>query len=601
MSSALSRAVGMAALLAFTPGQWSAQPAPIAPAAPAAPVPVGSARAPTRDGAPTVLLLDDLDATRPFALRSLERLREVLIARVGRHALLYVESFNLQRPDAAPRYRRIVEALAGEQALEPPALIIASGDSSVAVARRIRARWRRDIPLICLFETCGRMSSDAVRAEIPGTVQVRLGDQNAATARSIRSLLPALSEVVLIGATAGDVHRAAASMRPVLGGDVPIEPLVAPTHEELAHRFARLSSDAAIVYLNVPRDSRGRVWESRRYLQELVAIAPRPVFGWASSYVGTGMVGGPLLDATEVGDHVGRLAADILSGADPARMQPVVVGSTRVVYDWVPLRRFGIPLDRLPRGAEVINRPVPVWESYPRTTSAVAAVTLFLLGSIGVLVHSRRRVREANAAQLATSRRLLQAQDEERLRIARDLHDDLCQDMTILALDVDRAGGSGDDAFGDRVRRLIDRTRGIAVGLHATHVGNVPFPDTLTAHVASLQGRTGLDIRVDATSWGAEPPPAVALALFRCVQEALQNVIRHADATQVVVTVASSGRGIRIEVTDDGIGFAPAPQGPAGLGLASMRERMALVGGAFTLRSTRFRGTTIRLTAPPGP
>lgn len=585
------------ALLVLTPHAGSAQSAP---AAPAATAPVGSARAPARDGVSTVLMLEDLDATRPFALRILERIREVLQERVGRHALLYVESFNLQRPDALPRYRRIVDGLAGEQALAQPALIIASGDSSVAVARRIRARWRRDIPVICLFETCGRLPPNALRQAIPGTVQVRLGDLNAATARNIRSLLPTLSEVVLIGATADDVNRAAASMRPVLGSNVPIEPLVAPSHEELAHRFARLSNAAAIVYLNVPRDSRGRVWEPRRYLQELVAIAPRPVFGWASSYVGTGMVGGPLLDATDVGERVGRLAADILSGADPARMQPVVVGSARVVYDWGPLRRFGIPLDRLPRGAEVINRPVPVWESYPRTTSAVAALTLFLLGSIGVLVRSRRRVREANAAELATSRRLLQAQDEERLRIARDLHDDLCQDMTILALEVDRAEGTdlGHGAFGDRVRRLIDRTRSIAVGLHATHVGTVPFPDTLIAHVSTLQGWTGLDIRIDATSWDAEPPPAVALALFRCVQEALQNVTRHADAGQVTVTVASSSRGIRIEVTDDGIGFDPSLRGQAGLGLASMRERMALVGGTVTVRSTKFRGTTIRLTAP---
>ncbi len=592
----------MLALLALTPYPGSAQPPFAAPSAPvpAAPAPMGPTRAAARNGASTVLMLDDLDATRPFALNTLERIREVLIDRVGRQALLYVESFNLQRPDAAPRYRRIVDGLVGEQALAPPALIIASGDSSVEVAMRIRARWRRDIPMICLFEACGRLPPDALRLAFPGTVQVRMGDLNAAAARNIRSLLPTLSEVALIGATADDVNRAAASMRPILGGDVPIEPLIAPSHEELAQRFARLSKDAAIVYLNVPRDSRGRVWESRRYLQELMAIAPRPVFAWSSTYVGTGIVGGPLLDATEVGDRVGHVAADILSGVDPARMPPVVVGYTRVVYDWVPLRRFGIPLDRLPPGAEVINRPVPVWESYPRTTSAVAAVTLFLLCSIGVLMYSRRRVREANAAQLATSRRLLQAQDEERLRIARDLHDDLCQEMTILALEVDRAEGTapGHGAFGDRVRRLIDRTRSIAVGLHATHVGSVPFPDTLVAHVATLQGRTGLDIRVDATSWDTEPPPAVALALFRCVQEALQNVTRHADAAQVEVTVASSARGIRIEVTDDGIGFDPSLRGQAGLGLASMRERMALVGGTCTVRSTQFRGTTIRLAAP---
>jgi signal transduction histidine kinase len=230
----------------------------------------------------------------------------------------------------------------------------------------------------------------------------------------------------------------------------------------------------------------------------------------------------------------------------------------------------------------------------------VGVFIVLLLAGIGVLAHSRRSVRRASAAQLSVSRRLLQAQDEERVRIARDLHDDLCQDMTMLALDMSRLP---DDSpyrtlLATRVHGLIDRTRSIAVGLHATHVGRMPFPDALATHTAGLQERAGLDIRIEIAQWEVEPSPAAALALFRAVQESLQNVIRHADASTVTVRLAATDREIRLEVTDDGIGFEPARRADTGLGLSSMRERMVSIGGTFAIRSTPFAGTTIELTAP---
>lgn len=560
---------------------------------------LGRSLATGQDSVATILMIDDIDVTRPIFQQAIGALRDALNARLSQRTLLHVESLRIH--SASARHgQRIRARIAELYAEEPIDLLIATGDSSVAVATRLRESWGRDIPIIGLLTNSSPSRATASTPDVPNIVTVRLGDMNSATVRNITALIPNLSELLIIGSTTIDVQGAAESMRPMLRANVRIEAISSPNLEDLEQRFARLGNEAAIVYLAVGRDASGRTWQVREYLRRLLEIAPRPVFGWLESYVGLGIVGGPVLDGATIGESLGQLASRILLGTAPGEMAPVVIEPSRVVYDWVPLSRFDIPLDRLPKGAELLNRPQRVWESYPRISVTVAALMSVLAIGIGFLLHNRRVVGEANAAQLAVSRRLLRAQDEERMRIARDLHDELGQEMTMLALEVSR---DADDplprpAIADRVRSLLDRTREIAVGLHATHVGTMPFRDALSAHIGTLQARTGLVVIMRTSSWGGEPAPPVALAMFRSVQEAIQNVIRHADATQLTVVLAAAPRDVRVEIIDDGIGFEMAKCCAAGLGLASMRERMAAIGGSFSVQSTPFGGTTVVLAAP---
>jgi signal transduction histidine kinase len=586
----------LAAALALAPHPASAQASPRESPAAAVPRGVGA------DGTATILFIDEIDVTRPTFQQAMGSFRDAINQRVAAPSVIRVESLGLHYAPSAHRAERLVDRIAEEYAQDPLDIIIAAGDSSVAVATRLRETWGRDIPIIGLFTASERLLAEAPFPPLPNGVQVRLGDFNTVTAGNIRALIPAVSEVLIVAGTDQAGEGAAAAMRPVLGDRVRVSVIIAPTFEELEERFAQLGSQSAIVYLSVGIDSRGRTWQVREYLRRLLELAPRPVFGWLGSYIGLGIVGGPVLDGSEIGDELGRLAAEVLNGADPGGLGPVVIEDARLVYDWVPMRRFGIPLRSLPDGATVLNRPLPIWESYPRTSIAVGSLILLLLVSIGILIYSRRRVREANEAQLALSRRLLQAQDEERVRIARDLHDDLCQEMAMLAIDMGGTRGVPPPAASvvDRVHGLIDRTRKIAVALHATHIGSLPFRDALASHAAGVQARTGLDIRVRSDQGEAEPSPPVAMALFRAVQEALQNTIRHADATEVNISVETLGDTIRIEVADDGIGFDPGVAANVGLGLTSMRERLAIIGGTFTVNSEPFGGTTVVLSAPVG-
>jgi len=587
---------GFTVLLALSPADRPAQAA----AGGQEPTAAGASRNAPLEGTAKVLLIDSYDMTRPTFQEGVQGIRDVLNARVSQPNLLFMESLDLHRFPSADRRARTVERISLDYAEESISLIIATDDSTVALAEQLRARWGRDVPIVGLLTSPEVLRPTAVLPSLSNGVLVRLADMNMATARNIQALLPNVSEVWIIGQTMETVTGAGESMGSVFGETVRIEPFVSPNLEDLEARFAQLNEDAAIVYLSVGRDAQGRSWQIREYLNRLVRISPRPVFGWLGSYLGTGVLGGPVLDGVEIGEVLGGLAAEILNGTDPSRLDPVTIGETRLVYDWIPLRRFGIPLSRLPNDATVINRPLPVWESYPRISLAMSALIVLLLSSIAFLVLSRRRVRAVTAAQLAASRRLMQAQDEERMRIARDLHDDLCQEMMVLALEVEPPSGQAPPRtlIAERVRGLIDRTRNIAVGLHATHIGSLPLHEALAAHVAGVRARTGLNLQINTAVWESSPTLTVTIALFRVVQEALQNAIRHADASQFTVTIEGTPRDIRIEVTDDGIGFDPSQSGTGGLGLVSMRERMAAVGGTFDVHSTPFGGTTLRLSAP---
>lgn len=566
----------------------------------AAPAAASATSAATVGDAAVILVIDDIDLTRPIFLQAIEHIREAISEQVPRRSIVRVESLGLHYPSAERHSDRLVGRILEDYSAESIDLLVATGDSSVTVAMRVREMWGRDIPIVGLFSGQDRLSPTAPLPPLPNGVQVRLAELNSVTARNMQALLPSLSEVLIVGPNVASVEAAAGAMRPVLGEAVRVDVIVSPSLEELKDRFDQLSEQAAILYLSVGVDSQGNVWQIRDYLRRLVEIAPRPVFGWLGGYMGLGIVGGPLIDGSEIGIELGRLAAEVLNGADPSALGPGVIDNVRVVYDWVPLKRFNIPLRHLPANATLLNRPLPIWESYPRTSITAGALIAFLLTSLGILMHSRRRIREANAARVALSHRLLQAQDEERVRIARDLHDDLCQEMAILSIEMARPPETPNvpNAWVDRMNTLIDRTRKIAVGLHGSHIGSMPFRDALESHVMSLGARSGLEIQFQTTAWGAEPEPSVAIALYRCTQEALQNVIRHAEATEVTILLESSEGRVRIEITDDGIGFEPSEAGTKGLGMTSMRERLAAIGGSFHVRSVPFEGTTIVLSVP---
>ena len=219
---------------------------------------------------------------------------------------------------------------------------------------------------------------------------------------------------------------------------------------------------------------------------------------------------------------------------------------------------------------------------------------------------SERARREVLSAVIA-------AQESERARVSRDLHDDIGQALTSVLLGLHLIESSaqhgidvGDDTSRrvDELRQLVGdalrRTRHLAFELRPTVLDDVGLAPALARLVADTSERSGVsvDAVVDSAPELAKVSSDIATVVYRVVQEALTNVVRHARATSASVAVTAAGGRLRALVEDNGIGFDPTDPAHGHLGLQGMSERAEIVGGTVRVASVSGSGTTIVLEIP---
>lgn len=225
-----------------------------------------------------------------------------------------------------------------------------------------------------------------------------------------------------------------------------------------------------------------------------------------------------------------------------------------------------------------------------------------LLGAVNVLVDitDRKRAEEA----------LREMREHERRRIARDLHDGVLQDLAYAAQTIElaklEAEGKGLkeelQEGADVIRRAASELRGIVYDLRLVDAQDRPLPELLESLVERGRGMSrGCGIRLQIEDgFPTAPLGSVGSELLRIVGEALANARRHSGAENVVVTISAQSGHLTAEVSDDGRGFGP--ETAAGVGLGSMRERAAALGGELEIESEPWKGTRVRVRARmPGP
>jgi two-component system sensor histidine kinase UhpB len=205
--------------------------------------------------------------------------------------------------------------------------------------------------------------------------------------------------------------------------------------------------------------------------------------------------------------------------------------------------------------------------------------------------------------------KLINAQEDERRRIALELHDDISQRMALLSIrldDVDRELPAGVTKAHDDLAGLKRQTEEVARAvhdlshqLHSSILQNLGLSDGLRGlcRTVAQQHRVVVDLDVDGV---AGLPDDVSLCLYRVAQEALNNAVRHGRAKQVWVQLRQDGGLTRLEIEDAGTGFNPAAARSNGLGLVSMQERLRMVGGTLTLTSSAGHGTVIEAVVGQG-
>ena len=265
-----------------------------------------------------------------------------------------------------------------------------------------------------------------------------------------------------------------------------------------------------------------------------------------------------------------------------------------LALNWVLLRRAFAPLLRLKsfmRGVDPLTpgRRAPLDDADPE----VAELTEAFNDMIGRLEAERRD----------SARRTLAAQEGERLRLARDLHDEVGQALTGVMLQLDQAvrgdeGGAREAAAHarDDVRRSLDQIRQIARRLRPEAL-DLGLSNALAALTTDIARQANIQIRRKIATGLPQLAPESEVAIYRVAQEALTNVARHAGATQATLTLEAADGALVMSVRDDGRGVGGGGNG-AGAGVRGMRERAVMIGAQLRIEQATGGGTEVRLTVP---
>jgi two-component system, NarL family, sensor histidine kinase UhpB len=208
------------------------------------------------------------------------------------------------------------------------------------------------------------------------------------------------------------------------------------------------------------------------------------------------------------------------------------------------------------------------------------------------------------SARHEAARTALAAQEGERLRVARELHDEIGQTLTAVTIQAERAA-DGDPALAaqalrrvaDGVRESLDEVRRIARELRPEALDDLGLVNALIALCTRIETQDGLRVRRELQGKLPLLSPDVELVVYRVAQEALTNALRHSGAASATVSLKADAGTVTLRVVDDGEGMpARLPSGTAGI--AGMRERALLVGGRLSIESRPGKGTEVRLTIP---
>jgi two-component system sensor histidine kinase UhpB len=245
------------------------------------------------------------------------------------------------------------------------------------------------------------------------------------------------------------------------------------------------------------------------------------------------------------------------------------------------LRRVVAPVRRLAETMRSVD-PLEPGRRLPVSgaNTEVDALTSAFNDMLDRLEHERRE----------SALRALAAQERERIRVARELHDEVGQVLTSVMLELDEPRAR------EAVRASLEDVRRIARELRPETLDDLGLQSALRSLCISVGAHGGPHVTPTLAVGGLRLSPEVELVVYRVAQESLTNVARHADATRVDLSLTAVDGGLRLIVRDDGSGLAAGSE--EGAGITGMRERALLIGGRLTISSAQGGGTEVRLDVP---
>ena len=683
-----------------------------------------------------VLVFVPNDRPRPATLAFLKGMESQLFSSGASGDVTILPEYvgtTLPPPDYPEKLRAWIAYKHGSQNFD---VIVAVERDAMAMAKGLRRQFWPTAPMIFAITSDPNSPAPEAQEDMTGII---IEQDDIDTLRSALQLVPGTEHVVLMeGSSFPDKEnnrRIVAAFRASLP-DLDIIEIQNVTLAEAKMRVSALPANSILYLGSFLFDREGRFVTAPRLSRELAPVANRPTFQRWDFAVGDGSVGGSVTAMERAGAVAGQQIRRILSGARTEDL-PVLHVTPSYVVDWRELQRWGIPLSRIPKVAEVRFKPGSVWKDHAEAASlavvgglAQAALIIFLLferrrrrqsqkqlgsanerlglamraGRVGgwewdlesgrnrwfgethallgitpeatsgsvpefqERVHPEDRARLHDAIEAArlnrtelneefrviwpdgtvhwlrsqgsflhgvsgepqrmlgisvditerkraeealagVSQSLVEAEEQERARISRELHDNTNQRLALLALRIDQLKNDLPEQTAElhcRVDELwqytVETSNEIRALAHELHPPGLEYVGLVAAAKEFCQ-KFGEQQKVQ-IDWQAHDVPShlpsdISLCLFRVLQEASQNSAKHSGAKQFKVQLWRTWREIHLTVSDSGVGFHPeAERESRGLGLTSMQERVRLLKGTFSIESKPRCGTTIYVRLP---
>lgn len=524
------------------------------------------------------------------------------LARRSSEPVVFVEAnLDFSRSPSEREERVFVEYLRSRFENSTPDVVVTIGPPAGRFYVRHRAELFSSTPLVigALDERLARQvpisSSDAIvagRVNLPELV------------RNILQVLPETRRIaVVVGSSELERFWRSEFEREFTSaaGPVEFEWLDRLSLAQMQERVAQLPPNSAVIYGILIVDAAGVPHERQDGLASLHAVANAPIFGLYENELGKGVVGGPYSSQRLRGEHIATATLQALGGPASAQPQIDVVGFEAPVYDWRELKRWNIDAARLPPGSEIRFKPPSIWEEHRTAVIATATALMLQAALITALLIQRTRRQRAEREAQHLGGRILTAQEDERRRLAREMHDDVTQRLAALAIDAAQVQGSaGPSPIGNALEAIRQRLVGLSEDVHAlsyrlhpSMIDDLGLVAALRAECNRVARQEPIQVEFDATAIPRTLPSNIAICLFRVAQEALRNVVRHANAKTVEISLQAKQGGIALAVRDDGSGFVDGDEARASLGLVSMRERVRLVGGEIDIVTRPEHGTSV--------
>jgi signal transduction histidine kinase len=566
------------------------------------------------DGYKRVLVLYSTRRDAPYTMVVENILRETILSGLAGRVDYYTEYIDLSRFSGPAYQGALRDFLRSKYADRQPDVIVSDGEASIQFLAKYRAEVFPGVPLVFSteerdFHPLSNATGVVYSLDMKSTLKIAL------------QLHPGVKRVFVVhGASEFDRLYEQISRQQFHDYEtrVEIDHLSPMPLEKLRQLATTLPSESILYFASFFEDDAGHKFIPQDVLSMLSREANAPIYCWPEMTLGLGIVGGDLLSEQDVAKQTASIALRLLRGEAADSIPKFEIRPYVRVFDWRQLQRWQIDERQLPTGSVVYFKDQSFWYQYRwQIVATLSLLTAQALLIAGLIVNRVRRGRAEQALRAShgrieyLARHLIVGHEEERRRIARELHDDFSQQITTLVVDLsnlqrqcsgaDPARLSGLSTLRDKAVTLAEGIHRLSHDLHSSTLAHVGLGPAVEAYCEDLSHRENLDIQVDIEDGLDAVSPDAALCLYRIAQEALRNAVKHSGSKRFEVEISANSDSVVLRVADHGRGFDHAQMETAdGLGLISMEERARLLGGTLRIDTLPGAGTTVTATIPGG-